>query len=118
MDFKDLINQLKQNRIVKTLTIYAVASWVILQVIAIIFPILSLTNFHQRWVLLILLIGLPISLLLSWSRGIKTAKHRKRASIISSSLCVIIAIGGLFAGYNVLGSSNYCCLPISIFFTT
>lgn len=105
MNFKELIHRLNSNILIKTATIYIVASWVIIQVVAVIFPILDLTKLHQRWVLFILLLGLPIVIMITWSSQATTVRRKKRSRWLSGIFSTLILVIGLLVGFQTMGTS-------------
>ncbi|MEM9335112.1 MAG: hypothetical protein AAGA33_09700, partial [Pseudomonadota bacterium] len=63
----DLIEELKQRNVLRTGAAYLVVSWFILQFVEVVFPMLGLDDeVLGRNILIVLAIGLPIILLLSW----------------------------------------------------
>ena len=63
----NLIDELKQRNVLRTGAAYLVVSWFILQFVEVVFPMLGLDDeVLGRNILILLAIGLPIVLLLSW----------------------------------------------------
>jgi len=60
------IEELKRRNVVRVGLLYAVASWVILQVADILFEAFELPPSATRLVIIVLLIGFPIALIISW----------------------------------------------------
>ena len=60
-------NELKRRNVLRVAAAYAVVSWIILQVVDTVAPILELPESFAKGVLLVLIIGLPIALILSWA---------------------------------------------------
>jgi TolB-like protein len=105
MDTKTLTAQLKEHSILKTAFVYVLVSWVALQVIDIIFPILDITQYYQQWALYIMVLGLPIAILYSWANAFgANTKNLKRKRIVAFSMSALLAFGGLFSGFSILGS--------------
>ncbi len=60
------INELKQRNVIRVAILYGVASWLILQGADLIGSLLSLPDWTNRFVLLLLLLGFPAALVISW----------------------------------------------------
>ena len=61
------IAELRRRNVLRVATAYLVASWLILQFVDVVFPILGLDEALGRPILAFLLAGLPIALILSWA---------------------------------------------------
>lgn len=61
-----LIEELKRRNIFRVATVYAVASWVILQLSDILFPAIDLPEENIRYVLIALTIGFPLIITFAW----------------------------------------------------
>lgn len=59
-------NELKKRKVFRTTTAYAVVAFVIMQLVEIVFPMFEIPNWAGRLVIILLLIGLPITIILSW----------------------------------------------------
>ncbi len=71
--------ELKRRRVTRVGITYAVVAWLLIQVAATVFPQLDLPDWAPRMVTLLLLIGFPIALIITWAfeltpEGIKTTK--------------------------------------------
>ena len=60
------IAELKRRNVIRVAILYAVASWLILQVADVLFGLMSLPDWSLRLVLAILILGFPIALIFSW----------------------------------------------------
>ena len=60
-------NELKRRNVVRVAIAYVVVSWVLLQFVDVVAPLLGLPEVFQKGVLLLLVLGLPIALILSWA---------------------------------------------------
>ena len=81
--------ELKRRNVYRVGVAYAVLTWLILQVIDTVTPILSLPDFAPKLVLTILVIGFPAALLFAWAfeltpEGIKREKDVDRSHSITS----------------------------------
>jgi uncharacterized BrkB/YihY/UPF0761 family membrane protein len=61
-----LIKELQRRNVFKGALAYVVFSWLLLQIVSIVFPILQIAMAYQRWVFIALLVGFPIWLVISW----------------------------------------------------
>ena len=64
--FFAFITELRRRRVCRAAASYAVAMWLVCQVLEIVAPELGLPDWTVRFVILIGLLGLPIALILSW----------------------------------------------------
>jgi len=83
-----LIQELKRRNVIRVGIAYAVAAWVLIEVTATIFPILSLPQWSVTLVTALLFIGFPIALIFAWAfeitpEGIKLEKHVVRDESIT-----------------------------------
>jgi TolB-like protein len=60
------VSELRRRQVCRTATLYAVAMWLICQVVELVYLELGLPEWTLRFVILIGLLGLPITLILSW----------------------------------------------------
>lgn len=81
------LSELKQRNVIRAAILYGVASWLILQAADLIGSLLGLPDWTTRFVLLLLLLGFPAALVISWvyeitPEGIvKTSEVSQEASI-------------------------------------
>jgi TolB-like protein len=83
-----LIQELKRRNVIRVGIAYAVAAWVLIEVTATIFPILSLPQWSVTLVTALLFIGFPIALIFAWAfeitpEGLKLEKHVVRDESIT-----------------------------------
>lgn len=77
--------ELKRRKVFKAALAYFVFSWLLLQIVAIVFPMLQIPMGVQRWVLIALLIGFPAYLIFAyiydWTPGgfKKTSEYQPKA---------------------------------------
>ena len=62
----NIIKELKRRNVIKGSLAYVVFSWLVLQIISIVFPILKIPLGYQQWVLIGLLIGFPFWIVFSY----------------------------------------------------
>lgn len=62
-----LIAELRHRRVFRVAAAYGITAWLLIQVAATVFPVLGLPDWSTRLVLVIVLLGFPISLALAWA---------------------------------------------------
>ena len=83
-----LIQELKRRNVIRVAIAYAVAAWILIEVSATTFPMLRLPDWTATFVMVLLMIGFPMALILSWAfeitpEGIKLEKHVVRDESIT-----------------------------------
>jgi len=63
----NLFQELKRRKVLKTVGVYAAAALIIIQVADIVFPRLLLPDWTVTFVIVLVIIGFPITLFLSWT---------------------------------------------------
>ena len=63
---KNYFQELKQRKVFNTAALYAVASFIIMQVTALIQPALMLPEWTTRLILILLILGFPIAMIFAW----------------------------------------------------
>src|ERR1700760_1137631 len=110
-DKSTFFSELKRRNVYKVAVAYAVVSWLIIQIATQVFPFFEIPNWAVRLVVILLILGFPIALVLSWAfeitpEGIKresevspnqsiTAHTGRKLVVLTVVLAVIAA--GLFA---------------------
>ena len=74
--------ELKRRKVMRVAITYAVVAWLLIQISATVFPQLGMPEWTPRLVTLLLLIGFPVALILTWAfeltpDGIKTTQHAR-----------------------------------------
>lgn len=82
-----LFNELKRRNVFRVAAAYAVATWLLLQIVDVLVPILTLPEWVGRFVFLLLLIGFPIAVIFAWAfemtpEGIKKESEVDRSQSI------------------------------------
>jgi len=81
-----IIDELKNRKVVRTLVSYAVVAFVIMQLVEIVFPIFDFPKWTAQFVIILLALGLPVSVVVSWifdrtpEGFVKAASQSTRAS--------------------------------------
>ncbi len=91
-----LFTELKRRRVIRVTIAYIVASWVILQVADVVFPIIPLPEWSMRFLLAVLVLAFPIVAVLAWIFQVRTdgrvERERSRSSV---SQMVLLALSTL-----------------------
>lgn len=74
--------ELKRRNVYKVAVAYAVVGWLLVQVATQVFPFFEIPNWAVRLVVLLLILGFPVALILSWAFEI-TPEGIKRESKVS-----------------------------------
>ena len=61
-----IIDELKDRKVIRTVVSYAVVAFVIMQLVEIIFPIFDFPKWTAQFVIILLVLGLPVSVVISW----------------------------------------------------
>lgn len=75
-----LFAELKRRRVLRVTAVYAVASWVVIQVAVNTFPALQLPDWTVTFVVVLALLGMPITLVLAWAFQITPEGFRRTES--------------------------------------
>jgi TolB-like protein/Tfp pilus assembly protein PilF len=83
-----IISELRRRNVFRVAIAYVVVTWLLLQVVDILVPMLTLPEWVGRLVLLLLIIGFPIALLFAWAfeltpEGVKLEKNVDRSASIT-----------------------------------
>src|SRR6266478_1094101 len=103
--------ELKRRNVYKVAVAYAVVSWLLIQVATQVFPFFEIPNWAVRLVVLLLILGFPIALILSWAfeitpEGIKreseiepdkSITHHTGRKIVALTIVLGVAAAGLLA---------------------
>ena len=77
----NLFQELKRRKVFKTVGVYAAAALIIIQVSDIVFPRLLLPDWTVTFVIVLMIIGFPITFFLSWNYDITSDKKSDPAAI-------------------------------------
>ena len=80
MNISNFINELKRRNILRVVTAYAIAGWLIIQICATTFPYLNFPDWIITAVIIIVLVGFPLAPVFAWifewtPDGIKKSEH-------------------------------------------
>ncbi len=107
------LRELKRRKVFRVAAVYAIAGWLILQVVETIFPRLNLPDWSITFVIVFVIIGFPIALILAWAfeltpEGVKHTEaaegelqevERKTGLRIEHALIVLLVIGMAYLFY-------------------
>ncbi|HWG65979.1 MAG TPA: hypothetical protein VN662_00985 [Rhodanobacteraceae bacterium] len=99
------LQDLRRHHVFRVAATYAVVAWLLIQIVAVIFPLLQFPTWLARTLVLVVLAGFPFALVLAWAFQAPgdpqrvTASGRRRSRRIGLSLGVVgvlvAALGGL-----------------------
>jgi TolB-like protein/Flp pilus assembly protein TadD len=113
MRIDTFFTELKRRNVYKVAVAYAVAGWALSQGIAQVFPVFDVPNWVIRSIVVLIILGLPVALVLSWMfeltpQGIKrtetadampaTARRKKHVWIYIVVMGVLLSIGLFLLG--------------------
>src|SRR4029453_14690230 len=64
---KSFFSELKRRNVYKVAAAYAVVSWLLIQIATQVFPFFGVPNWAVRLLVLLLVVGFPVALSLSWA---------------------------------------------------
>ncbi|HJP97452.1 MAG TPA: hypothetical protein VJ862_02710 [Rhodanobacteraceae bacterium] len=98
------LKELQRHHVFRVAATYAVAGWLVIQVVAILFPVLDLPAWLERVIVVLVLAGFPIALVVAWAfqtpRDELHASHgtRRRSLRIGFALGMAGVLVALIAG--------------------
>jgi len=63
----NLFAELKRRNVYKVAVAYAIVGWLLVQVATQVFPFFEISNWAVRLIVLVIVIGFPIALIISWA---------------------------------------------------
>ena len=110
MNERKFFAELKRRNVYKVAVAYAVVSWLLIQIATQVFPFFGIPNWAVRLVVLLLILGFPVALILSWAfeitpEGIKRAEEvepnksitRKTGrKLVGITMALAVVAAGLF----------------------
>ena len=115
MNIKRILAQLQQRRVTRVAAIYAAVAWALLQVADVMFPIIGLGDNAITMVLLLALVGFPLSLISSWifdltSDGITQTSDAEIAREIERVRLTPIRVAAIVGSMALFGLVGYLYL--------
>ena len=115
MNLQNFFAELKRRNVYKVAVAYALVAWLLIQVATQVFPFFGIPNWAVRLVVLLLTLGFPVALALSWAfeitpEGIKRSeevapnesiRRQTGRKIVGITIALALAALGLF-GFRVL----------------
>ncbi|MEO0574714.1 MAG: tetratricopeptide repeat protein [Pseudomonadota bacterium] len=115
-----VFSELKRRNVIRMAILYVVGSWLILQVAELLTEILSVPEWTLRFVLMILLLGLPLALIFSWVYEITPEGIKKESEIASGEsvtdqtakkldvvvIALLVSVLGVFVADRLLSSDT------------
>src|SRR6266576_4210245 len=81
MNPKSFFGELKRRNVYKVAVAYAVVSWLLIQVATQVFPFFEIPNWAVRLVVLLLILGFPVALILSWAFELTPEGIRRESEV-------------------------------------
>jgi len=76
--------ELKRRNMVKVAVAYAVVAWLLIEIASTVFPLLQLPDWPATFVAVLLIMGFPVALILSWAYEL-TPEGMKRSQEVSAT---------------------------------
>ena len=92
--------ELKRRNVYKVAVAYAVVSWLLIQIATQVFPFFEIPNWAVRLVVLVLILGFPVALILSWAFEI-TPEGIKRESEVHPNESITAHTGRKLIGITI-----------------
>jgi TolB-like protein/Tfp pilus assembly protein PilF len=107
---RNFLAELKRRNVYKVAVAYAVVSWLLIQIATQVFPFFGIPNWAVRLVVLLITLGFPVALILSWAfeitpEGIKRSQevepnesitHKTGRKLVGITLALAVIAAGLF----------------------
>jgi TolB-like protein/Tfp pilus assembly protein PilF len=101
MNLSNFFAELKRRNVYKVAVAYAVVAWLLIQIATQVFPFFEIPNWAVRLVVLILILGFPVALILSWAFEI-TPQGIKRESEIAPNESITYHTGRKIVGITIV----------------
>src|SRR6185437_7653313 len=120
MSQRSFFAELKRRNVYKIAVAYAVVGWLLIQVATQVFPFFGIPNGAVRLVVLLLVLGFPVALILSWAfeitpEGIKRSqdvapnesiRRQTGREIVGITIALTVIAAGLFV-YQMAGRDRW-----------
>ncbi|MGH8152695.1 MAG: tetratricopeptide repeat protein [Rhodanobacteraceae bacterium] len=97
------LRELRRHHVFRVAAAYAVVGWVIIQVVAIIFPLLQFPDWLARVIVALALAGFPVALVLAWAFQTPRDETNASASVRRRSLRIGVSLGSVGVLIAILG---------------
>ena len=104
MNPRNFFSELKRRKVYRVVVAYAVAAWLLAQIATQVFPFFEIPNWAVRLVIVLLILGFPVALILSWAfditpEGIKRTDEvlpqQTRSSIVPEKSIAVLPFENL-----------------------
>jgi TolB-like protein/tetratricopeptide (TPR) repeat protein len=99
----NFFSELKRRNVYKVAVAYAVVSWLLIQIATQVFPFFEIPNWAVRLVVLLLILGFPVALILSWAFEL-TPEGIKRESDVEPGQSVGRPTGRRIVGLTIVAA--------------
>ena len=89
---KSFIQELQERKVVRTTIGYSVVAFIIMQLVEIIFPIFEFPNWTSKFIIILLFLGFPIVIVLSWIFDVENKKIKKSPQSNNVYLLTVIVL--------------------------
>ena len=103
MSNRNFFAELKRRNVYKVAVAYAVVSWLLIQIATQVFPFFEIPNWAVRLVVLLLFLGFPVALILSWAFEL-TPEGIKRESDVEPGQSVPRPTGRRIVGLTIVAA--------------
>ena len=103
MSNRNFFAELKRRNVYKVAVAYAVVSWLLIQIATQVFPFFEIPNWAVRLVVLLLILGFPVALILSWAFEL-TPEGIKRESDVEPGQSVARPTGRRIVGLTIVAA--------------
>jgi adenylate cyclase len=79
---REFLAELRQRHVFRVAVVYAIAGWLIMQVVDVMFPALGLPRWTLTLVAALLIVGFPVALLLAWALELTPAGIRRSSPTV------------------------------------
>ena len=100
---KSFIQELQERKVVRTTIGYSVVAFIIMQLVEIIFPIFEFPNWTSKFIIILLFLGFPIVIVLSWIFDVENKKIKKSPqsnNVYLLTVIVLLATCLLYIGFD------------------
>ena len=108
-NMKSFIQELQERKVVRTTIGYSVVAFIIMQLVEIIFPIFEFPNWTSKFIIILLFLGFPIVIVLSWVFDVENKKIKKSPqsnNVYLLTVIVLLATCLLYIGFDGFLLSN------------
>lgn len=113
--------ELRRHHVFRVATTYAVVAWLVIQVVAVVFPMLEIPDWLARVIVIAVLAGFPFALVLAWALQVPgdashpSGRMRRRSLRVGVGLAVSGVLVALAAGWVwwYLGPTQHTLRPVA-----